>query len=120
MMLTPHTPPAQSSQMLTPDTALVPRHTSQADYRTGDLNLQVPFDCLVKCVGALPSQLDLHRIRRNLTNCKILTDDESGLQWTDFTLPATSNMSEENAFKPLGRIIAKILAEFERDRFKHF
>ncbi|KAG0704652.1 hypothetical protein DFH29DRAFT_848599 [Suillus ampliporus] len=111
--------------MLTPDTPPVPRHTSQADYRTGDLNLgriailadlrrclQVPFDCLVKCVGALPSQPDLHRIRRNLTKCKILTDDESGLQWTDFTPPATSKVSKENAFKPLGRIIAKVLAEF--------
>ncbi|KAG1768025.1 hypothetical protein EV702DRAFT_1203461 [Suillus placidus] len=75
--------------MLPPDTAPVPRHTSRADYRTGDLKLgrisvladlrrylQVPFDSLVKC---------------------ILTNDESGLQWTDFT--------------PLGRIIAEILVQ---------
>ncbi|KAG1764592.1 hypothetical protein EV702DRAFT_1051270 [Suillus placidus] len=124
MMLTPHTPPSQNSQMLPPDTVPVPRHTSQADYRTGDLKLgriavladlrrylQVPFDCLVKCVGAMPSQQDLQRIRHNLTESKILADDESGLQWTDFTPPATSKGSEENAFKPLSRIIAEILAE---------
>ncbi|KAG1768275.1 hypothetical protein EV702DRAFT_1282403 [Suillus placidus] len=124
MMLTPHTPPSQNCQMLPPDTVPVPRHTSQADYRTGDLKLgriavladlrrylQVPFDCLVKCVGAMPSQRDLQRIRHNLTESKILADDESGLQWTDFTPPATSKGSEENAFKPLGRIIAEILAE---------
>lgn len=110
--------------MLLPDTVPVARHTSQADYRMGDLKLgriavladlrrylQVPFDCLVKCVGAGPSQQHLQRIRNNLTKCKILTDDESGLQWTDFTPPATSKESEENAFKPLGRIIAEILAE---------
>ncbi|KAG2091210.1 uncharacterized protein F5147DRAFT_723992, partial [Suillus discolor] len=124
MVLTPHTPPSQDSQMLPPDTVPVPRRTSQADYRTGDLKLgriavltdlrrylQVPFDCLVKCVGAMPSQQDLQRIRHNLTESKILADDESGLQWTDFTPPATSKVSEENAFKPLGRIIAEILAE---------
>ncbi|KAG2336967.1 hypothetical protein BDR05DRAFT_1011205 [Suillus weaverae] len=110
--------------MLPPDTVAVPRHTSQADYRTGDLKLgriavladlrrylQIPFDCLVKCVGAMPSQQDLQRIRHNLTEGKILADDESGLQWTNFTPPATSKGSEENAFKPLGRIIAEILAE---------
>ncbi|KAG1727324.1 hypothetical protein EDB19DRAFT_1857653 [Suillus lakei] len=110
--------------MLPPDTVPVARHTSQADYRTGDLKrgrtavltdlkryLQVPFDCLMKCVGAGPSQPDLQRIRNNLTKCKILTDDESGLRWTDFTPPATSKGSEENAFKPLGRIIAEILAQ---------
>ncbi|KAG2355387.1 hypothetical protein BDR07DRAFT_1493256 [Suillus spraguei] len=102
-MLTPHTPPSQNSPMLSPDTVPVARHTSHADYRTGDLKLgriavladlrrylQVPFDCLVKC--------DSHR-------------HESGLRWTDFTPPATSKESEENAFKPLGRIIAEILAE---------
>ncbi|KAG2353907.1 hypothetical protein BDR07DRAFT_1307859 [Suillus spraguei] len=110
--------------MLPPDTVPVARHTSHADYRTGDLKLgriavladlrrylQVPFDCLVKCVGAGPSQPNLQRIRNNLTKCKILTDDESGLRWTDFTPPAISKESEENAFKPLGRIIAEILAE---------
>jgi hypothetical protein len=124
MMLTPHTPPSQNSPMLPPDTVPVARHTSHADYRTGDLKLgriavladlrrylQVPFDCLVKCVGAGPSQPNLQRIRNNLTKCKILTDDESGLRWTDFTPPAISKESEENAFKPLGRIIAEILAE---------
>ncbi|KAG2127699.1 hypothetical protein DEU56DRAFT_915674 [Suillus clintonianus] len=107
-----------------PDTVPVTRHTLQADYRTGDLKLghlavladlrkylQVPFDCLVKCVGAMPSQQDLQRIRSNLTESKILTDDESGLRWTDFTPPATSKGPEENLFKPLGRIIAEILAE---------
>ncbi|KAG2125138.1 uncharacterized protein EDB93DRAFT_1110312 [Suillus bovinus] len=115
---------SQNSPMLSPDTVPVARHTSQSDYRTGDLKLgriavladlgrylQVPFNCLVKCVGAGPSQPDLQRIRNNLTKCEILTDDESGLRWTDFTPPATSKESEENAFKPLGRIIAEILAE---------
>ncbi|KAG1870556.1 hypothetical protein C8R48DRAFT_771007 [Suillus tomentosus] len=110
--------------MLPPDTVPFIRHTSGADYRTGDLKLgrtavlidlgrylRVPFDCLVKCVGAMPSQQDLQQIRNNLTKCKILTDDKSGLRWTDFTPPATSKVSEENAFKPLGRIIAEILAE---------
>jgi hypothetical protein len=121
----PHTPPSQNLQMLPPDTVPFVRHTSGADYRTGDLKLgrtavltdlgrylRVPFDCLVQCVGSMPSLQDLQRIRNNLTKCKILTDDESGLRWTDFTPPATSKVSEENAFKPLGRIIAKILAEF--------
>ncbi|KAG1741246.1 hypothetical protein EDB19DRAFT_1907946 [Suillus lakei] len=120
----PHTPPSQNPPMLSPDTVPVARHTSQADYRTGDLQLgriavladlrrylQVPFDCLMKCVGAGPSQPDLQQIRNKLTKCKILTDDESGLRWTDFTPPATSKESEENAFKPLGHIVAKILAE---------
>ncbi|KAG2138992.1 hypothetical protein DEU56DRAFT_801200, partial [Suillus clintonianus] len=71
----------------------------------------VPFDCLVKCVGAVPSQKDLQLIRNNLTKNKILTDDESGLRWTDFTPPATSKGSKENVFEPLGRIIAEILEE---------
>ncbi|KAG1860105.1 hypothetical protein F4604DRAFT_2036274 [Suillus subluteus] len=110
--------------MLLPDTVPVARHTSHADYRMGDLKLgciavltdlrrylQVPFDCLVKCVGAGPSQPDLQWIRNNLTKCKILTDNKSGLQWTDFTPPATSKESKENEFKPLGHIIAEILAE---------
>jgi hypothetical protein len=60
----------------------------------------------------MPSPQDLQQIRINLTKCEILTDDESGLRWTDFTPPATLKVSEENAFKPLGPIIAKILAEF--------
>ncbi|KAG2338830.1 hypothetical protein BDR05DRAFT_1003910 [Suillus weaverae] len=110
--------------MLPPDTAPVSRHTSRADYRTGDLKLgriailadlrrylRVPFDSLVKCVGVMPSQQDLQRIRHNLTECKILTNDESSLQWTDFTPPATSKGSEENVFEPLGRIIAEILIQ---------
>ncbi|KAG1767565.1 hypothetical protein EDD22DRAFT_950013 [Suillus occidentalis] len=112
LSVTPHTPPAQNSQMLPPG----------ADYRTGDLKLgrtavltdlgrylRVPFDCLVKCVGAMPSQQDLQQIRNNLTKSKILTDDESGLRWTDFTPPATSKGSEENVFEPLGHIIAEIM-----------
>ncbi|KAG2050360.1 hypothetical protein BDR06DRAFT_917969 [Suillus hirtellus] len=117
--------------MLPPDTAVFARHTSQADYRTGDLKLgciavladlgrylQVPFGCLVKYVGAMPSQQDLKRIRNNLTNkeSKILTDDESGLRWTDFTPPAKSKGFEENVFKPLGRIISEILAEVPNRR----
>ncbi|KAG1749069.1 uncharacterized protein EDB91DRAFT_1235578 [Suillus paluster] len=110
--------------MLLPDTAPVPHHTLRTDYRTGDLKLghiavladlrrylQVPFDCLMKCVGAMPSQQDLQWICHNLTECKILTDNESGLQWTDFTPPATSKGSEENVFKPLGRIIIEILVQ---------
>ncbi|KAG2132351.1 hypothetical protein DEU56DRAFT_739542 [Suillus clintonianus] len=115
--------------MLPPDTT-VPfiRHTSGADYSSGDLELgrtavlvglgrymRVPFDCLVKCVGAMPSQQDLQRIRNNLTESKILTDDESGLRWTDFTPPATSKVSEENVFKPLGRIIAEILPDSDSE-----
>ncbi|KAG1884539.1 hypothetical protein F4604DRAFT_1574269 [Suillus subluteus] len=125
-MVTPHTPRSQNSQILPPDTVPFTRHTSQADHRTGGLKLgriavladlgrylQVPFDCLVKYVGTMPSQQDLQRIRNNLTNTesKILTDDESGLRWTDFTPPAKSKGSEENVFKPLGRIISEILAE---------
>ncbi|KAG2041367.1 hypothetical protein BDR03DRAFT_1089205 [Suillus americanus] len=123
-MVNPHTPRSQNSQTLPSNTVPFTRHTSQADYRTGDLKLgrfsvpadlgrylQVPFDCLVKCVSAMPSQQDLQRIvRNNLTNneSKILTDDESGLRWTDFTPPAKSKGSEENVFKPLGRIISEI------------
>ncbi|KAG1719065.1 hypothetical protein EDB19DRAFT_2030564 [Suillus lakei] len=120
----PHTPPSQNLQMLPPDTVPFIRHTSGADYSTGDLKpgrnavltdlgryLRVPFDCLVKCVGATPTLQDLQRIRNNLTESKILTDDESGLRWTDFTPPATSKGSEENVFEPLGRIIAEILEE---------
>ncbi|KAG1886859.1 uncharacterized protein F5891DRAFT_1081400 [Suillus fuscotomentosus] len=124
LSVTPHTPPSHNSPMLPPDTVPFICHTSGADYRTGDLKLgrtavltdlgrylRVPFDCLVKCVDAMPSQQDLQQIRNNLTKCKILTDDKSGLRWTDFIPPATSKVSEENAFKPLGRIIAEILAE---------
>ncbi|KAG1754765.1 uncharacterized protein EDB91DRAFT_1213895 [Suillus paluster] len=73
--------------------------------------LRVPFNCLVKCVGAMPSLQDLQRICNNLTESKILTDDESGLRWMDFTPPATLKGSEENVFEPLGCIIADILAE---------
>ncbi|KAG2125306.1 hypothetical protein DEU56DRAFT_825606 [Suillus clintonianus] len=104
--------------MLPPDTVPVARHTSYDDYLgriaiLADLrrHLQVPFECLVKCVGAMPSQQDLQGIRNNLTKRKILTDDESGLRWTDLTPPASSKESVEDAFKPLGRIIAEILAE---------
>jgi hypothetical protein len=117
-------PPSHNSPMLPPDTVPFIRHTLGADYRTGDLKLgrtavftdlrrylRVPFDCPVKCIGAMPSQQDLQQIRNNLTESKILDDDESGLRWTDFTPPATSKVSEENVFKPLGRIIAEILAE---------
>ncbi|KAG2128557.1 hypothetical protein DEU56DRAFT_818949 [Suillus clintonianus] len=107
-----------------PDTAPVVRHTSHADYRTGDLKLgrnavladlgrylQVPFDCLVKYVGAMPSPQDLQEIRNKLTESEILTDDERGLRWTDLTPPASSKESEENAFKPLGSIIAEIMVQ---------
>jgi hypothetical protein len=120
----PHTPPLRNLQTLPPDTVAVSRHTSGANYRTGDLKLgraavladlqrylQVPFDCLLKHVGALPPLQDLHRIRNNLTESKVLTDDESGLRWTDFTPPNASKGSEENVFEPLGRIIDRILAE---------
>ncbi|KAG1802515.1 uncharacterized protein BJ212DRAFT_997875 [Suillus subaureus] len=125
-MATPHTPRSQRSQILPPDVVPFTHHISQTDYRTGDLKLgriavladlgsylQVPFDCLVKCVGAMPSQQDLQRIRNSLTNkeSKILTDDESGLRWTDFTPPAKSKGPEENMFQPLGLIISEILAE---------
>ncbi|KAG2129418.1 uncharacterized protein EDB93DRAFT_1182709 [Suillus bovinus] len=105
----PHTPPLRNVQTLPPDTVAVSRHTSGANYRTGDLKLgraavladlqrylQVPFDCLLKRVGGLPPLQDLQRIRNNLTKSKILTDDER---------------SEENVFEPLGRIIDRILAE---------
>ncbi|KAG1724408.1 hypothetical protein EDD22DRAFT_933627 [Suillus occidentalis] len=94
------------------------------NYRTGDLKLgraavladlkkylQVPFDCLLERVGALPPLQDLQRIRNNLTETKILTDDKSGLRWTDFTPPTTSKGSEEDVFEPLGHIIDRILAE---------
>jgi hypothetical protein len=115
--------------MLPPDTVPVFRHTSGANYRTGDLKLgcaavladlqrylRVPFDCLVKRVGALPSLQDLQRIRNNLTESKILTDDESGFRWTDFTLPTASKGFEENVFEHLGRIIDQILADIPNRR----
>ncbi|KAG1757080.1 hypothetical protein EDB19DRAFT_1865936 [Suillus lakei] len=64
----------------------------------------------------MPSLQDMQRICNNLTESKILTDDESGLRWTDFTPPATSKGSEENVFEPLGRIIAEILEEVPNRR----
>ncbi|KAG1884235.1 hypothetical protein F4604DRAFT_1952371 [Suillus subluteus] len=119
-MATPHTPQSQKLQVLPPDTVPVPRHTSQSDYRTGDLKLgceavltdlgrylQVPFVSLAKCVGAMPSQQRLEEIRDNLIQSDILTDD--GLEWIDFVRPA--KMSEEMTFKPLEEIISGILEQ---------
>ncbi|KAG2099619.1 uncharacterized protein F5147DRAFT_777314 [Suillus discolor] len=117
-MATPHTPPSQKSQVPPPDTALVPPHTSQSDYRTGDLELgreavptdlrrylQVPFVSLAKCVGAVPSQQHLEEMRDHLIRSEILTND--GLEWKDFIRPA--KMSEEMTFKSLEGIISGIL-----------
>ncbi|KAG1808933.1 uncharacterized protein BJ212DRAFT_1381557 [Suillus subaureus] len=119
-MATPHTPRSRKSQVLLPDTVLVPRHTSQSDYRTGDLKLgreavltdlgrylQVPFVSLAKCVSAMPSQQRLEEMRNNLVQGEILTDD--GLEWKDFICPA--KMSEEMTFKPLEGIISGILEQ---------
>jgi hypothetical protein len=101
-------------------TAVAPRHTSQSDYRTGDLKLgcevvltdlgrylQVPFVSLAKCVGAMPSQQRLEEMRGNLIQSEILTDD--GLEWKDFIRPA--RMSEEMTFKSLKGIISGILEQ---------
>ncbi|KAG1880979.1 hypothetical protein F4604DRAFT_1619960 [Suillus subluteus] len=109
-MATPHT---QKSQVLPPETVLVPRHTR--DLKLGreavltDLGkyLQVPFVSLVKCVGAMPSRQRLEEMRDNLIQSKILTDD--GLEWKDFIRPA--KMSEETTFKPLEGIISGILEQ---------
>ncbi|KAG1829944.1 hypothetical protein EV424DRAFT_1535346 [Suillus variegatus] len=118
-MATPHTPPSQKSQVPPPDTALVPPHTSQSDYRTEDLELgreavltdlrrylQVPFVSLAKCVGAVPSQQRLEEMRDHLIRSEILTND--GLEWKDFIRPA--DMSEEMTFKLEG-IISGILEQ---------
>ncbi|KAG1829939.1 hypothetical protein EV424DRAFT_366945 [Suillus variegatus] len=105
-MATHHTPPSQKSLVPPPDTALVPRHTSQSDYRMGDLELgrdafltdlrsylQVPFVSLAKCVDAVPSQQRLEEMRDHIIRSKILTDD--GLKWKDFIRPANSKRFEK-------------------------
>ncbi|KAG2099623.1 uncharacterized protein F5147DRAFT_777317 [Suillus discolor] len=105
-MATPHTPPSQKSQLPPPDTALVPRHTSQSDYRTGDLKLgreavladlerylQVPFVSLAKCVGLMPSPQRLQDMRDDLIQREILTEND--LKWKAFIRPANSKRSEE-------------------------
>ncbi|KAG1795217.1 hypothetical protein EV424DRAFT_1496644, partial [Suillus variegatus] len=125
-MATPHTPRSQKSQILPPDTVPFTRHTSQTDYRTGDLKLgriavladlgrylRVPFDSLANCVGDVPSQPDLEQIRDHLIESKILMDDKNGLRWTELTPPAQSKGSEEKTFQPLGRIISGILAKVQ-------
>ncbi|KAG1778826.1 hypothetical protein EV702DRAFT_1195842 [Suillus placidus] len=101
-------------------------HSSQTDYRTGDLKLgrtavladlgrylQVPFNSLVNCVGAVPSQQVLEQIRDHLIESEILIDDKNGLRWTEFTPPAQSKASEEKTFQPLGPIISAILAQVQ-------
>ncbi|KAG2092642.1 uncharacterized protein F5147DRAFT_764107 [Suillus discolor] len=118
-MATPHTPRSRKSQVPPPDTPLVPCHTSQFDYRTGDLELgreavltdlrrylQVPFGSLAKCVGAVPSQQLLEEMRDDFIRSEILTDN--GLEWKDFIRPA--KMSEEMSFKLEG-IISGILEQ---------
>ncbi|KAG2336207.1 hypothetical protein BDR05DRAFT_971181 [Suillus weaverae] len=109
-----------------PDIAPFTRYTSQTDYRTGDLNLgrtavladlgrylQVPFDNLVNCVGAVPSHQVLEQIRDHLIESEILIDDKNGLRWTEFTPPAKSKVSEEKTFQPFGRIVSAILAQVQ-------
>ncbi|KAG1847467.1 hypothetical protein C8R48DRAFT_731452 [Suillus tomentosus] len=117
-MATHHTPPSQKSLVPPPDTALVPRHTSQSDYRMGNLELgrdafltglrsylQVPFVSLAKCVGAVPSQQRLEEMRDHLIRSKILTDD--GLKWKNFIRPANSKRSEEGELINLELIPSK-------------
>ncbi|KAG1847455.1 hypothetical protein C8R48DRAFT_663814 [Suillus tomentosus] len=127
MMATPHTPPSQKSQVPPPDTALLPPHTSQYDYRTGDLELgreavltdlrrylQVPFVSLAKCVGAVPSQQRLEEMHDHLIRSEVLTND--GLEWKDFIQPA--KVSEEMTFKLEG-IISGILEQVPNCRVSY-
>ncbi|KAG1809747.1 uncharacterized protein HD556DRAFT_1280479, partial [Suillus plorans] len=119
-MATPHTPPSQKSQLPPPDTAPIARHTSQSDYRTGDLKLgreavladlgrylQVPFISLAKCVGSMPSPQRLQDMRDDLIQREILTDNDP--KWKAFIRPANLKRSEEKTFEPLKEIISGIL-----------
>lgn len=123
-MASPRTPPTRTTP-LSGDTHIVPRHTSGAGYRSGDLNrsrqavladlqryLQVPFHQLARCVGTVPSPDQLHRIRQRLVDEKLLACRQDGkFRWAQFKPPNQSALSEENAFKPLAPIISSILEQ---------